>query len=116
MKKAYVMAFALLWSASISSSSHADGYPADSVDKFARGFSNISLGWLELIKNSVNEPAQNGALYAPVGLLKGVSHSIGRTLIGAFEVATFPIPLDSVAEPGYVWENFSKETTYGNKP
>lgn len=50
-----------------------------------------------------------------VGLVKGVLHAVGRTVVGAVELVTFFIPNPEFVEPRYVWEPFEKDTTYGTK-
>jgi hypothetical protein len=47
-----------------------------------------------------------------VGMVKGVMHMTGRTLIGALNVATFLLPTDPWVDPQYVWEDFETETSY----
>lgn len=90
-------------------------YPTEVGTKFGRGLANASTGWVELFKNTYNEPARNGALYVPVGLAKGIGHTVGRTVIGVFDLATFMIPTNSTAHPDYVWNNFNTESNYGGK-
>lgn len=90
-------------------------YPSDVAEKFGRGLSNGALGWVEFFKNVYNEPVQNGPLYAPVGLLKGVAHTVGRTVIGGIDTASFLIPSDSFVHPDHIWENVNTETSYGMK-
>ncbi|BBL70423.1 hypothetical protein MoryE10_10290 [Methylogaea oryzae] len=100
--------------AALSAPAFAD-YPSDVAEKFGRGLSNGALGWVEFGKNLYNEPVQHGPLYAPVGLLKGVAHAVGRTLVGAIDVASFLIPSPSFVQPNYVWEHMDTETSYGVK-
>lgn len=88
------------------------GYVAEAVNKFSRGLSNIALGWLEIPKNIAIETTQNGPLFIPAGFVKGMSHMVGRTVLGGFEVGTFPIPVGPTLQPGYAWEEFDSETTY----
>lgn len=90
-------------------------YATQTADKFARGFANCTFGWAELFKNTVNEPHQKGWMYAPVGFVKGIGHAVGRSVVGVFELATFPIPTPSPIHTEYFWESMSTETTYGFK-
>ncbi len=95
-------------------SAMANDYGNQVVDKFSRGFVNTLTGWVELPKNVVNTSKKdNIGLGLTVGLLKGVAHSVGRTVVGAVELVTFFIPNEQVVAPRYAWD-FSKETTYGS--
>lgn len=90
-------------------------YATQAAGKFGRGFANSTFGWAELFKNMVNEPHRNGWMCAPVGLVKGVGHAVGRTVVGVAELVTFPIPTSSPIHTEYFWESMSTETTYGFK-
>jgi len=95
-------------------SAMANDYSDQVVDKFSRGFANTLTGWVELPKNVVNvSKEQNIGMGLTVGLLKGIAHSVGRTVVGAVELVTFFVPNKQVVEPRYSWD-FSKETTYGS--
>lgn len=89
------------------------GYIRQTADKLGRGFTNSAFGWAELFKNLVNEPTQKGWMYAPVGLIKGVGHTVGRTVLGGLEFATFFIPTPAPVHPEYIWQNPDTETSYG---
>lgn len=100
--------------AALSAPAFAD-YTSDAAEKFGRGLSNGALGWVEFGKNVYNEPLQHGPLYTPVGLLKGVAHAVGRTVVGAADMASFLIPSPSFIQPNNVWEHMDTETSYGVK-
>ena len=62
-------------------------------DKAGRGLGNMATGWFEI----VNQPVQlaktqdwGKALFT--GLMKGAVYGVGRTLVGAYEFVTSPIP------------------------
>jgi putative exosortase-associated protein (TIGR04073 family) len=94
----------------------ASDYTNQVVDKFSRGFANTVTGWVELPKNIVNTSEQsNVGMGLTVGLAKGIMHTVGRTVVGAVELATFFIPSPEYVHPRYVWQPFNKETTYGTK-
>lgn len=48
-----------------------------------------------------------------VGLVTGIMHTIGRTVFGVLDAATFFIPTQPTVRPPYIWQDFDKETTYG---
>lgn len=90
-----------------------DDYFQDSADKFANGIVNATTGWIELPKNIVLVSQADGPFYGlTVGLGKGVMHTVGRSLVGIASAATFFIPTKPSISPLYVWDDFSKETTY----
>lgn len=94
----------------------AGDYGGQVVDKFSRGFVNTLTGWVELPKNIVNTTRQkNIGMGLTVGLLKGVAHTVGRTVVGAVELVTFFIPNPEFVHPRYVWKPFEKDTTYGSQ-
>jgi len=106
--------FAALFVVAMPVTASADNYGNQVVDKFSRGFANSVTGWLELPKNIVNTTKKdNIGLGLTVGLVKGLAHSVGRTVVGAVELVTFFIPNKQYVQPTYAWD-FSKETTYGS--
>lgn len=93
----------------------ADDYASAVGDKVGRGFTNLALGWTEIAKNAYNEPVYRGPMYAPVGLAKGLYHTLGRTLSGLVDTATFLIPTKPFVHGAYIWEDFNRETSYGDQ-
>lgn len=92
----------------------ADDYGSQVSNKFVVGLANAATGWMELPKNIVNTTQQqNIGLGLTVGVLKGVAHTVGRTVVGVFDLATFFIPSSTYIDPSFVWAPFDKETTYG---
>ena len=90
-----------------------DDYFQDSADKFVSGIANAATGWIELPKNIVLTSQADGPLYGlTLGLGKGVMHTVGRSLVGIANAATFFIPTKPSINPLYIWGDFSKETTY----
>ena len=75
-------------------------------DKAGRGLSNVTLGFLvEWPKTVVLESEARGPAFgATVGLIKGMGLGVGRTLLGVYELVTFPLPNGGdyapVMEPG----------------
>jgi len=98
----------------VSSPAMANDYANDAGSKFTRGLGNAATGWGEIPKNIALESNESNAFVAiTYGTLKGVAHTVGRTVVGALELGTFFIPSDEVVQSTYVWEDTDKETTYG---
>ncbi|MDP1557998.1 MAG: exosortase system-associated protein, TIGR04073 family [Nitrosomonas sp.] len=93
----------------------AQSYQNTAGEKVATGIANMVTGFIELPKNIILDSEKEGIPYGlTVGVISGVMHTVGRTVVGAFDVITFMIPTGPSVYPHYVWENFSRETTYGN--
>jgi len=91
-------------------------YGKQAADKFTRGFANTVTGWVEIPKNMVNvSKQQNVAVGLTWGLVKGCLETVGRTVVGAFDLVTFFVPTDEFVHPRYVWKPFEKDTTYGKQ-
>lgn len=89
-------------------------YPAAASEKLVNGIANAATGFVELPKNIILNSQREGAAYGlTVGLLTGILHTIGRTVFGALDAATFLIPTQPTVRPPYIWQDFYKETTYG---
>jgi len=94
----------------------ADNYGTQVVQKFGRGLGNAATGWLEIPKNIVNESRNtNVGLGITWGLVKGVAHTVGRTVVGVLDLAFFFVPTQQYVHPTYAWDPFEKDTTYGVK-
>ena len=86
-------------------------------NKLVIGSSNATLAWLEIPRNIVNTSREHNVVIGITGgVLKGVLHTIGRTMSGAFDLVTFPLPSQSIVKPVYVYDNFRVETQYGPIP
>ncbi|MBP7089017.1 MAG: exosortase system-associated protein, TIGR04073 family [Candidatus Omnitrophica bacterium] len=83
--------------------------------KLARGFINLSLGWIELPKQMVETKGEGGAAGEIHGFfggaLKGITYFLGRTIVGGYEITTFAIPsYKPVFEPEFIFaEHKEKE-------
>lgn len=63
------------------------------VRKLGRGIANLFTGWLEVPAQMGKAVETDGSIAAvTVGLGRGVVLGVGRTLVGAIELVTFPIP------------------------
>ena len=110
IKLSLVLSFLFLFS---SQAAAADSYFAMSGEKLVSGVTNVATGFVELPKNVILKSQQEGVVYGvTVGLVTGIMHSVGRTVIGALDVVTFIIPTYPSVKPHYVWQDFSRETTY----
>lgn len=90
-----------------------DSYTGDAAEKFVTGIANAATGWLELPKNVILVGQKEGPVYgATVGVAMGIMHTVGRSLIGVLDIATFLIPTKSSVNPLFIWEDFSRETSY----
>ncbi len=92
-----------------------DNYGSQVANKFGRGLANAATGWLEVPKNMINTSKESNVLVGLTwGTIKGALHTVGRTTVGALELATFFVPNEEFVHPTYVWTDFSQETTYGS--
>lgn len=90
-----------------------DSYINTSGERFVSGVANAATGWVELPKNIVLTGQKDGPIYGgTVGLAMGIMHTVGRSIVGALDAATFWVPLKPSVNPPYIWEDFSRETTY----
>ena len=110
MKRGYgsVIVFLILWSASLALAEE-PSLPQRIATKFTRGAANIATGWMEMPKQVYlvgrREGWVTGALRGPID---GLGMVIARTIAGAYEVLTFPLPLPPQYQPmllpEYIWQ------------
>ncbi|MDD5323175.1 MAG: exosortase system-associated protein, TIGR04073 family [Methylococcales bacterium] len=82
--------------------------------KALSGWTNLSLGWLEIPKNIINTTNQSNFFYGVFGgFLKGLVNTLGRMGVGIADLLTFPLPTKPIAHPLFIWDNFDVDTTYG---
>jgi putative exosortase-associated protein (TIGR04073 family) len=79
--------------------------------KFGRGLAGMTLGFLEIPGNVVEESRNNGVLSGmTVGLAKGLGKCVTRELVGVYEFLTAPFAVPSdftpVLEPEFPWQYF----------
>ena len=92
---------------------YGQGYIAMSSEKFVTGIANAATGFLELPKNIILTTQEETIVHGmTIGLVSGVMHTVGRTVIGVFDVATFLIPTPPSIQPAFIWQDFSVETSY----
>ena len=83
--------------------------PAQIGTKFVRGVANFATGWVEIPKQIYMVGKKEGWVQGAFrGPLEGFGMFIARTVAGAYEVLTFPIPLPPQYQPmllpDYVWQ------------
>lgn len=99
--------------ASQSVNAEEQSYLSGFTSKVNQGIFNMATGFIEIPKNIVNISHDENILVGLTwGTLRGVTHTVGRTLVGAGEFITSPIPSDEFISPAYVWERFSEDTRY----
>ncbi|HVW65068.1 MAG TPA: exosortase system-associated protein, TIGR04073 family [Nitrosospira sp.] len=107
-----------LWMLAVSclllpSAAMADSYVENAGGKLADGAANAAGALLEIPKNIKIASAEKGPLYGmTAGVVAGVLHTIGRTVYGVVDMATFMIPTSSMVDPVYAWTDFDRLTTY----
>lgn len=77
--------------------------------KFARGLANLTTGWVEFPKQIYlighKEGWVIGALRGPI---EGLGMFVARTVAGAYDIITFPVPIPPqyrpMLAPEYVWQ------------
>ncbi len=119
MKRTHAVVFPMILAALMLMASPvmaADDYGTRVAQKFGRGLGNAATGWLEVPKNIVNVTRDsNIALGLTWGVIKGAMNTVGRTVVGALDLAFFFIPTKEYVHPTFVWDPFDKDTTYGPK-
>ena len=74
-------------------------YATGAATKFGRGFVNLVSGWTELGVQTWRGAEAQGPAGAAIGFGRGIVMVVLRTLAGAYEVATFPVPLPENWQP-----------------
>lgn len=96
MKRALSLILAIVFITTFASVGYAQNAPV----KLGRGIINTLTGFLEVplkvIRVSKNEGMPMGL---SVGVLKGIGWGLYRTVVGVYEVITFPIPAPAGYEP-----------------
>lgn len=105
--------FFFITSQAVAQAATSDSYFNTSGERFVSGVANAATGWVEVPKNVILTGQKEGPIYGgTVGLAMGVMHMVGRSIVGALDAATFWLPLKPSVNPPYIWEDFSRETTY----
>jgi len=84
------------------------------ANKGLNALSNLTTGPIEIPKAVINTMNQSNFFYGLVGgFVKGIVNMLGRTGCGVADLITLPIITQPIISPLYVWDDFDKETTYG---
>ena len=75
--------------------------------KLGRGIMNILTGWVEIPKQTAKEwQATDPFTGTIIGVTKGLVTAVSRTIVGVYEVVSFPFPVprnyEPVMEPEFV--------------
>lgn len=77
------------------------------MTKLFRGIVNAATGWMEIPKQMIRTSQEQGV--GPGlswGFAKGIGWAVGRSVMGGYEIVTFPIPVPEeyrpVLQPEYV--------------
>ena len=98
---------------SLSNLAMAQNYPTKVGEKLGIGIANAVTGVVEIPKTMIITGRRHGATYGmTAGFFTGLFHSVGRSVVGAVDIATFLIPTTPIIRPPYIWDNFDRETTY----
>ncbi len=82
-------------------------FAEDAFDKLGRGVANVATGWMDVPKEMEKRSDDDSNLFAAllVAPVKGLLKAVGRTVVGAYEIVTFPIPTyKPVIDPEFVWQ------------
>ncbi|SDH22416.1 exosortase system-associated protein, TIGR04073 family [Nitrosomonas sp. Nm132] len=91
----------------------ATDYPIKVGEKLANGVANAVTGVVEIPKTMMITGRNKGATYGmTAGFFIGIVHTLGRSLTGALDIATFLVPTTPIVNPAYIWDDFNRETTY----
>jgi len=96
-----------------STTANAAQYADKVVDKLGNGIANAVTGFVEIPKTINIVTHRDGLLNGmTVGLFTGLANAVGRTLSGAFDIATFFVPTTPFVRPEFIWQSFNRETTF----
>ena len=75
--------------------------------KFFRGIVNAATGWMEIPKQMIQTSQASGAAKGWTwGFAKGIGFAVARSVVGAYEIITFPVPAPEgyrpIMQPEYV--------------
>jgi putative exosortase-associated protein (TIGR04073 family) len=103
--------FVAIVGAVLSLAAPAEAYKQNPQRKFGRGLHNVMYGWTEIPVTIHKVDQEFGpAAATSYGLVKGTTNAVGRTIVGIFEMITFPIKgkrgYDPIIEPEFMLERW----------
>ena len=70
------------------------------VMKLFRGISNAATGWMEIFKQtSITWQESGPGVGMSWGLARGIGYAVARSVAGAYEIVTFPLPIPDGYRP-----------------
>ena len=83
------------------------------VSKLFRGIANAATGWMEIFKQiSITWDQSGPGTGLSWGLVKGVGYAVARSMAGAYEIVTFPLPVPEdykpIIQPEYVLSDINE--------
>ncbi len=77
------------------------------MTKLFRGMINAATGWIEIPKQISQECQASGPAKGwSWGFVKGIGFAVARSVVGAYEITTFPVPAPEeyrpILQPEYV--------------
>ena len=91
----------------------ADQYPDKVIEKLGTGLANAVTGVVEIPKTITIVGNRDGVIHGmTVGFMTGIAYAVGRSLCGAFDIATFLIPTTPIVKPAFIWDDFNRETDF----
>jgi len=87
----------------------------NALSKLSRGLANITLGAFEVPRQMMKVNQEKGPISGDIagifwGPVKGLCFFVGRTIVGAYEVATFLAPsYKPVVEPEFIFATEEEE-------
>ncbi len=86
------------------------------VSKLFRGIANAATGWMEIFKQSSLKWQESGpGVGLTWGVAKGVGYAIARSVGGAYEIVTFPVPIPEgyrpIMKPEYVLSDVEQSSS-----
>ncbi len=113
LKTLHSLAIAMILLLAAPQIASAEQYPDKVMDKLGNGLANAVTGFAEIPKTITIVGNRDGVVHGmTVGFLTGIANAVGRSLSGAFDIATFLIPTSPFVKPAYIWDDFNRETTF----
>ena len=107
-KKIAIVLMIALSLSSFAAPAFADDHEGNQMgEKFVRGLANAATGWIEIPKQIWQENTASGPAKGWTwGFVKGIGYAVARSVVGGYEIVTFPIPVPEnfrpIMQPEYV--------------